>query len=342
MFRRPLEEPLVATLLLEGEETARRTGDTSSLARLHALRAYRSHDAVVLAEALRLADEAGDPAPLASLLGHAAILLIRVGEFALARQTYERLDALASVAGSFDQQLEFRAILALNTGNLDEAAQLAEQFMAANASRGAHLRTHAFREQCHVWLARGDWEALRGLDVQTDRLVAAHPDTAFCYAVTTVRAFDLVARAIEADLDGARARLPHVEEPFQAEPFERESVLVLVYGVLGKRKALSTVVEGVRRLGSAPYWFFQRSYAVALAMLESWDELEAVLPSLEQVAAKGSTYFVALVAALREEIAAARGGATPTHAALRQLGYLGWSRLIAYRPPGRGSLASGS
>ena len=46
-------------------------------------------------------------------------------------------------------------------------------------------------------LARGDWGALRELAVETEQLVAAHPGTAFCYAVTTARAFAVVAHALE-------------------------------------------------------------------------------------------------------------------------------------------------
>jgi hypothetical protein len=71
--------------------------------------------------------------------------------------------------------------------------------------------------------------------------------------------------------------------------------------------------------------------AVVLTMLERWDELDDALRPLDRVAAKGSRYLEALVAALREEMAAARGGPAPMHQALRDLGYRGWSRLLAHR-----------
>jgi serine/threonine protein kinase/tetratricopeptide (TPR) repeat protein len=332
MFRRPFDSALLDELLQEGEDVARRAGDTSSLARIRALRAYRSHDPAQLAEALGLSDSVQDPASLGSFLGHAAILQTRVGEFELARRTFTRLDAVAAAAGSIDPQLEFRAVLALSTGNLDEATRLAAQLLAANASRGPHLRTHAFREQGHVLLARGDWRALRDLAGETERLVVANPTTAFCYAVTTTRAFALLAQALEGAAESARALLPGVETPLQSEPFERESLLALVYGVLGRRDALSAVANQVGNSGATPMWFFLRNYAVALTMLESWDELESVLPPLDRLAARGSAYLDALLAAIREESAAARGGAKPTHLALQQLGYVGWSRLLAHRP----------
>jgi tetratricopeptide (TPR) repeat protein len=335
MFRRPPEDAFVEALAREGEDVARRAGDVASLARLLALRAYRSHDATQMVEALRLSEEVADPAPLAFFLGSAAIFQNRVGEFAVARRIYDRLDAVATASGLTDWHLEFRAILALNTGSLGDAERLAERFLAASASRGPHLRTHAYREQCHVLLARGDWRGLRELAAATERLVAAHPDTAFCYAVTTALAFAVVAHALEGRHPEARALLTRAEAPLQAEPFERESVLLLAYGVLGGRDEVEGLVRQVRERGAPALWFFRRMEAVVLTMLERWDELDEALRPLERIAEKRSPYLEALVAAIREETAAARGGPAPTHRMLRQLGYLGWSQLLAYRPSTR-------
>jgi hypothetical protein len=72
--------------------------------------------------------------------------------------------------------------------------------------------------------------------------------------------------------------------------------------------------------------------AVVLTMLVRWEELTGVLPPLERVAARGSPYLEALLEAIREEMAAARGEPAPAHARLRELGYAGWSQLLAYRP----------
>jgi hypothetical protein len=182
-----------------------------------------------------------------------------------------------------------------------------------------------------VLLARGDWPALRDLAARTDQLVTDHPDTAFCYAVTTTRAFGLVACALQGDAAGARALLPHVETPLQAEPFERESLLALVYGALGRRDALHALADPLNPPGT-PFWFFQRTYVVALTMLEAWEDLEAVLPPLERVAGEGSPYLAALLEAIREEVAEARGTGPPAHDALRRLGYEGWSQLLSHRP----------
>jgi class 3 adenylate cyclase/tetratricopeptide (TPR) repeat protein len=327
MFRRPPNDALVEAFAQEGEDVARHARDAASLARLLAIRAYRSHDVAQLVEALRLSEEVADPAPLAFFLGNAAIFQNRVGEFAVARRIYDRLDAVATASGLTDRHLEFRAILALNTGRLGEAERLAEQFLVASASRGPHLRTHAYREQCHVLLARGDWRGLRELAAETERLVAEHPDTAFCYAVTTALGFAVVAYALEGQSLDARTLLTQAETPMQAEPFERESVLLLAFGVMGERDQ----VERLRERAISGFWFFRRMEAVVLTIFERWDELGEVLRPLERLAVKGNPYLEALVSAIHEEMAAARGGQKPAHRMLRELGYLGWSQLLAYR-----------
>ena len=71
--------------------------------------------------------------------------------------------------------------------------------------------------------------------------------------------------------------------------------------------------------------------AVVLTMLERWDELDDALQPIERAGTE-SRYLRALVAAIREEMTAARGGPAPAHTMLRELGFCGWSQLLAYRP----------
>ena len=53
------------------------------------------------------------------------------------------------------------------------------------------------------------------------------------------------------------------------------------------------------------------------------------------MATSGSPYLEALVATVREEMAAKRDRSAPAeHRVLHDLGYLGWSELLAYRPAG--------
>ena len=332
MFRQRPDEPVVEELAREGEALARRIGDRASLARLLAVRAYRLHDATALEEALRLSEELADPTALEPFLVHAAILQIRAGDFPVARRIFQRLDALAAPAApTADRPFEFRAILALSTGQLSEAQHLAERLVAQSAARGPHLRSHAYREQAHVLLARGDWPALRDVAGQAERLVAEHPDTAFCYAVTTARAFAAVAHAMEGQSDEARAALRRAVEPLQAEPLERESVLLLAHAVVGGRDEVEALIREVRARRGQVFWFFQRMEVVALTMLQQWDAVEVSLAPLERIGAKGSPYLEALVAAVREEVVAKRDGGRPAeHRMLRDLGYTGWSELLAY------------
>jgi hypothetical protein len=287
-------------------------------------------------EALRVSETVVEPTALGSFLEHAAILQNRVGDFSAARRSYERLDSLASSGVATDRQLEFRAILALNIGCLEEAKGLAARYLAVSASRGPHLRTHAYREQCHVLLAQGDWRGLRELGALTERLVSEHPETAFCYAVTTALAFAAVASAIEGEDLEAQTLLSRAETPLQAEPLERESVLLLASGAVGRSDKVDELRLITRQSYATPLWYFNRMEAVVLTMLERWDKVDQVLSSLEPLAEKGgSGYVAALVAAIQEEMAAARGGTAATHCMLQKLGYMGWSRLLSYRPDRR-------
>jgi len=111
-----------------------------------------------------------------------------------------------------------------------------------------------------------------------------------------------------------------------------ESVLLLAYGAVGARADVARLRRQIREQGETPFWFFHRMEAVVLTMLERWQDLAEVLPSLERVAARGSPYLEALLGAIHEEMGAARGGSTPAHGKLRELGYAGWSQLLAHRP----------
>jgi hypothetical protein len=169
--------------------------------------------------------------------------------------------------------------------------------------------------------------------IDVERLVKDHPGTPFCYAVTVARAFAAVAQMVEGHAGGARAMLTDAEAPFQAEPFDRESVLLLAYGVLGRRAQAERLIRECRERGLlTPPWYFYRAEAVALTMLEAWEVLDDTLSLLTVAASRGSQYLEGLIAAIREEVAAARGGPRPLHAQLRDLGYLGWSELVSFRP----------
>jgi hypothetical protein len=110
--------------------------------------------------------------------------------------------------------------------------------------------------------------------------------------VSTTLAFAPVASAIEGNHLEARAFLLRAEAPLQAEPLERESVLLLASGAVGRSDKVDGLRRFTRRHYPASLWSFNRTEAVVLTMLERWDELEPVLPQLKRVAAKsGSRYM---------------------------------------------------
>jgi class 3 adenylate cyclase len=334
MFRQPPDPMVVANLLEEGQGVARVTNDSASQARLLAAQSFASGDLQPLREALRLFDVAADPLPFVPFLRRAAAVQIRAGALLDAERTLTQLETFAAQSrrGDWSPSLETRVHAALGIGKLAQAEDTARMLVAASAAWGPHLRTHAYRGWCHVVLARGDWRGLCDLAADVQRLVSDHPDTPFCYAVTTTTAFAAVAHALEGRWAEAQALLARAEAPLQAEPFEREAVLLLAYGTLGRRRDAERLIMEVEAMGIPVPWHFRRMEAVVLTMLESWDPLERVLGLLEAAVGGGSQYLEALVTAIREERDAARHGPAPRHAGLQKLGYVGWSQLLSHRP----------
>jgi hypothetical protein len=73
--------------------------------------------------------------------------------------------------------------------------------------------------------------------------------------------------------------------------------------------------------------------APALAVIGEWDRVRRRLPALDRLASGSNRLAGALAAALREELAARDGGSPARHAALREMGYLGVSEMLRFRPP---------
>lgn len=335
MFRQPPAEGTLHTLFTEGEAVAGRAADHASRARLLTARAFASGDLALLGEAYRLAEQEANLAPFAPFFRRAATLQLRSGDFVAANETIRRLDALAAMHRRADwaPSLEGRALLALDVGDLTKAQAVARELLDASLAWGPHLRTHAYRSQCHVLLAQGNWAGLHTVLADVERLVKDNPATPFCYAVTVARAFAAVAHMVEGQPGAARTLLTAAEVPLQAESFDRESVLLLAYGVLGRRSHAERLMRECRERGLPnPPWYFYRAEAVALTILEAWELLDAALSPLTVAASRGSQYLEALIIAIREERAAASGGPYPLHAQLRGLGYLGWSALVSFRP----------
>ena len=72
--------------------------------------------------------------------------------------------------------------------------------------------------------------------------------------------------------------------------------------------------------------------AIAMTMLERWEELRPVLTRLDELAGHGARLGGGVAEAIREEERAAAGGPAPRHDRLRALGYHGISQLLRFRP----------
>ena len=71
--------------------------------------------------------------------------------------------------------------------------------------------------------------------------------------------------------------------------------------------------------------------AVAAVVSKDHDRTLAIADDLEKRSHGGARFFAALAEAMREEVARDRGGPVPIHAALREIGYVGWSELLSAR-----------
>jgi hypothetical protein len=61
------------------------------------------------------------------------------------------------------------------------------------------------------------------------------------------------------------------------------------------------------------------------------DEAGKVAAALEAHSVGGARFYAALAQAMREESERDRHGTAPTHALLKEIGYVGWSDLLSHR-----------
>jgi hypothetical protein len=71
---------------------------------------------------------------------------------------------------------------------------------------------------------------------------------------------------------------------------------------------------------------------LALTRLGEWDRFERRMPGLERRAGGGDRFSDGVAAAIRGELTARDGGPRPAYAALREIGYVGISALLLFRP----------
>jgi class 3 adenylate cyclase/predicted ATPase len=340
-FRNLPDNAEVLRLLDEGERTARTSGDDVSLARLLMERAAYTSDLAGADEILRFV-EAPDAVRFAEAAHRMAQVYMWNGEVARAMELYQTVFERLVPAGAITNEPEallWYSVTAFNAGDLRRADALAERLVDAATRRSAHTRHHAYSLTALLLLARGDWDNVTTTTREVWQLVDGNPDSGFCLLGAAAAGYGAIAdvlasRSLPDRLDALVARMVPASTLIQKSSVMVPKVMANEPGILPD--AMRAYAPDLR------LWDRQRCWdpcdlmpAIALTMLERWDELGPSLARLDEFAAGGGRVAGAAAAAIREEKAAARGGPRPTHDQLHSLGCAGISELIRFRPIAR-------
>jgi hypothetical protein len=332
------DDSVVLRLLDEGVGAARAQADGAALARLLLLGGYYTSDPEKTAEAGRIADAATNPLPYADMLARLAMVQMLGGDMASVAETFKRVERAVTAGGVLDEPeyLGYRAIAELLLGHIDRSQEFSERFMALSGGLGPHLRTHALFGPALVAIARADWPGAIASALEVERIVQGNADTSFCTRGACAVAYGAAASAMRGDRASAERLIALIERILPKPSPVRANALALPYAMFGRTidpgESLPPVGAPTRP------WHRQQSdptllhVAIGLVVLELWDELDVVLRHLDSFVARGSPFAGALGEAIREERAAARGGAPARHATLKGLGFGGISELLSYRP----------
>ena len=344
-FQHLPDDTEVLRLLEEGERSARGSGDDVALARLLMERAAFTDEVAGAAEITRFV-ESPEAVRFADAAQRMAQVLMWSGRIARAMELYqvvfERL-VPAGAAINEPEALVWYALAAFNAGDLSLADALADRLLEEAPRRSAHTRQHAYALKSLLLLGHGAWDDLTAMARELERLVEANPDTGFCLLGAAGGGYGAVADIV------AGRPLPDGLDAFIAR-VEAESMLIRASSVLLPKVMageLSAYVDGIAAYAPGlRLWDRQRAWdisdlmpAIALTMMERWDDLGPTLTRLDDVTGGGGRLAGAVAAAIREEVASAAGGPPPTHDQLRALGYAGISELLRFRPTSKRSTA---
>jgi class 3 adenylate cyclase len=331
----------VARLLDEGERVARQTGDDAALAHLLAERASFTENTGEGEEFDRLLG-AADLVPFADAVQRMATVYSWEGRIDDALALYDRVfDELIPAGARINtpEALAWFVRVAFDAGDLSKAEQVARQLDAETEHRSVHTRSHFFAGNALIAYGRGNWQALREARDEIVRLGEANPEVGFCLLSAAAVGFDaaseiLAGAPIKADIDALVHR-----QIGDSEPVEAAAVLVPKV-MAGDRAALERGLTAYRP--GVRLWDRYRTWdpadlnvAIAMTMLERWEDLRPVLARLDELDGHGAHLSGAVAEAIREEERAATGGTRPRHERLRALGYLGISQLLGFRPSPR-------
>jgi class 3 adenylate cyclase len=323
-FNQLPQQAEVDTVYAEGEAAARASGDAAVLARTLVYGAFTDMDPATLAgdrgkilEAMRLSEHT-DARTRREILGWYAGDLLREFELDRAVAVLDQIDALPVEANELDrmEHLRGRAVLAYRRGDLAALEDASDKLVTMSRRMGPHLRTHADAYAAQAALARADWTSVVRLAVETERTMRSSPGTAFCSSAGVVLAYGAAAQARAGHADEARALAQRIRSTTaEAQGIRDLTAFALVFtGAPIEEELLVGPTGAVTALAARMH---KRALLIA-------DELEAQ-------AQGGARFWAALSMAIREEVARDRGGPPPRHAALRAIGYLGWSELAGAR-----------
>jgi len=338
LFQHLPDDEEVARLLDEGERTARMSGDDVSLARLLMERAMFTNDLAGGGEIVRFV-ESPDAVRFADAAHRMAQVYMWNGQIARSMQLYETVFERLVPAGAIinePEALAWYGLTAINAGDLARAHALTERLRAEATRRSAHTRQHAFGLTALLHLARGDWDAVTSTTRELAQLVKASPDMSFCLLGAAAAGYGAIAdilagRPLPAHLDDFVARLVPGSILIQASSVMVPKVMLHDRAALAD--GLRAYAPGLRLVDRQRVWdVCDLMPAIALTMLERWDELGPSLARLDECAGGGGRVAGAAAVAVREEEAAARGGPPPAHGQLHALGCAGISELLRFRP----------
>jgi class 3 adenylate cyclase/tetratricopeptide (TPR) repeat protein len=337
-YKHPPSFDEVVRVIDEGVAAARRTDDSVNLLRLLVQRGFFTNDATVLPETSRLLEGAADLRPHANGMWRFALVHFLVSrDLDRALDLLERAFSLARDGAALNEPeaLMWRSNAYFHAGDLTRADADADRLLEIGRFMSPHTRQHGLGTKGRILAARGDWPGVIAHAKTLRTLVRENPDASFCLIGANLIGYAAVAELMTGqplpdDLETLAERL-------LPDATATRAAALLVPLVMAARP----VSEDDARRAYAPetpifdreaIWDLSEThFALANAMRGRWTDVERLLPQLDAMADRGAIFASALAAALREEQAAATGGAKPTHDALRSLGYLGISELLSYR-----------
>jgi class 3 adenylate cyclase/predicted ATPase len=336
-FQHLPDDAEVLRLLDEGERIARQSGDNVSLARLLTERSSFT-DEVTGAEDMTRFIQSADAVQFADAAHRMAMVYEWNGEITQALELYQTIfDRLlpAGAAINEPEALIWYSLARFHAGDVERADALADRLLDEATRRSVHTRQHAYALMGFLFLARGAWTNVTKAADDLRRLVEANPDASFCLLGAAGYGYGAIADTLAG---GAPERLDELVARMVPESVLIQTSSVMVpKAMAGDGAALTdglrAYAPGLRLSDRARAWDYSDLMpAIALTMLQRWDGLGPSLARLDEFARAGSRLAGATATAVREEVAAAKGGPPPAHDELRSLGYAGISELLRFRP----------